>query len=100
MAQFDPRRQPTRLAPHMLTAVAAISVAMLAGRAYQPAQAEEVPALTSAQMAAGTAQGRSAAGRLRYPQALPSSHRGAAFARGVPDVRTRYNRNYQSSADS
>ena len=33
MAQFDPRRQPTRLAPHMLTAVAAISVAMFADTA-------------------------------------------------------------------
>ena len=51
MAQFDPRRQPMRLAPHMLTAVAAISVALFAGRAYQPAQAEEVPPLTATQIA-------------------------------------------------
>ncbi|MGE0036140.1 MAG: hypothetical protein AB7S93_10930 [Xanthobacteraceae bacterium] len=36
-------------------------------------------------MATGTARGRIATGRLRYPQALPSLHRGAAFARGVPD---------------
>ena len=41
-----------RIAPHMLTAVAAISVALFAGRAYQPAQAEEVPALSAAQIAA------------------------------------------------
>jgi len=32
-----------RLAPHVVTAAAAISVALLAGRVYQPAQAEEVP---------------------------------------------------------
>ena len=41
-----------RLAPHMLTAVAAISVALFAGRAYQPAQAEEVPPLSATQIAA------------------------------------------------
>ena len=52
MAQFDPRRQPTRFAPHLLTAVAALSVALLAGRVYQPAQASEVPELTSQQVAA------------------------------------------------
>ena len=56
MAQFDPRRQPMRLAPHVATAAAAISVALLAGRVYQPAQAEEVPVLSSAQMAAMEAQ--------------------------------------------
>ena len=51
MAQFDPRRQPTRFAPHLLTAAAALTVAMLAGRVYQPAQAAEVPELTSQQVA-------------------------------------------------
>ena len=51
MAQFDPRRQPTRFAPHLLTAAAALTVAMLAGRVYQPAQAAEVPELTTQQVA-------------------------------------------------
>ena len=62
-----------RLAPHMLTAAAAISVAMLAGRAYQPAQAEEVPALTSAQMAAMEAKAFAAANApagLTAPEAV------------------------------
>ncbi|WP_159847621.1 M23 family metallopeptidase [Brevundimonas sp. G8] len=87
MAQFDPRRQPTRLAPHMLTAVAAISVAMLAGRAYQPAQAEEVPALTSAQMAAMEAQAFASANApagLTAPEAVNVQiRRGETFEQAV-----------------
>jgi murein DD-endopeptidase MepM/ murein hydrolase activator NlpD len=50
MAQFDPRRQPMRFAPHLLTAMAALSVALLAGRVYQPAHAQEVPELTPQQV--------------------------------------------------
>ncbi|MFN3878563.1 MAG: peptidoglycan DD-metalloendopeptidase family protein [Brevundimonas sp.] len=87
MAQFDPRRQPTRLAPHMLTTVAAISVAMLAGRAYQPAQAEEVPALTSAQMAAMEAQAFASANApagMTAPEAvLVQIRRGETFEQAV-----------------
>ncbi|WP_291536904.1 M23 family metallopeptidase [Brevundimonas sp.] len=87
MAQFDPRRQPMRLAPHALTAVAAISVAMIAGRAYQPAQAEEVPALTSAQMAAMEARAFAAANApagLTAPEAVPVQiRRGETFEQAV-----------------
>ncbi|WP_425981604.1 peptidoglycan DD-metalloendopeptidase family protein [Brevundimonas sp. TWP1-2-1b1] len=87
MAQFDPRRQPTRLAPHMLTAVAAISVAMFAGRAYQPAQAEEVPALTSAQMAAMEAQAFASANApagMTAPEAVNVQiRRGETFEQAV-----------------
>ncbi|WP_167762513.1 M23 family metallopeptidase [Brevundimonas intermedia] len=87
MAQFDPRRQPMRLAPHMLTAVAAISVAMLAGRAYQPAQAEEVPALTSAQMAAMEAKAFASANApagMTAPEAVNVQiRRGETFEQAV-----------------
>lgn len=37
MAQFDPRRQPLRFAPHLLTAVAALTVIVLIWRVAQPA---------------------------------------------------------------
>jgi murein DD-endopeptidase MepM/ murein hydrolase activator NlpD len=50
MAQFDPRRQPTRFAPHLFTAAAALTVAMLGGRVHQPAIAEDVPQLTDKQV--------------------------------------------------
>ena len=83
MAQFDPRRQPMRLAPHALTAVAALSVALLAGRVYQPAKAEEVPALTPAQMAVIEAKAFAAAGTpagLTAPEAIPVQiRRGETF---------------------
>ena len=62
-----------RLAPNCLTAVAAISVALIAGRAYQPAQAEEVPALSSDQMAAMEAKAFAAANApagLTAPEAV------------------------------
>ena len=76
-----------RLAPHMLTAVAAISVAMLAGRAYQPAQAEEVPAVTSAQMAAMEAQAFASANApagMTAPEAVNVQiRRGETFEQAV-----------------
>jgi len=76
-----------RLAPHMLTAAAAISVAMLAGRAYQPAQAEEVPAMTSAQMAAMEAKAFAAANApagMTAPEAVPVQiRRGETFEQAV-----------------
>ena len=87
MAQFDPRRQPMRIAPHMLTAVAAISVALFAGRAYQPAQAEEVPALSAAQIAALEAQAFASAGApagLTAPEAVPVQiRRGETFEQAL-----------------
>lgn len=71
----------------MLSAVAAISVAMLAGRAYQPAQAEEVPALTSAQMAAMEAQAFAAANApagMTAPEAVNVQiRRGETFEQAV-----------------
>jgi hypothetical protein len=87
MAQFDPRRQPMRLAPHALTAVAAVSVALLAGRVYQPAKAEEAPALTSAQLALIEARAFAAAGTpagLTAPEAIPVQiRRGETFEEAV-----------------
>ncbi|MCV0414384.1 MAG: M23 family metallopeptidase [Brevundimonas sp.] len=87
MAQFDPRPQPMRLAPHMLTAVAAISVALFAGRAYQPAQAEEVPPLSATQIAALEAEAFAAAGSpagLTAPEAVPVQiRRGETFEQAV-----------------
>jgi murein DD-endopeptidase MepM/ murein hydrolase activator NlpD len=87
MAQFDPRRQPMRIAPHMLTAVAAISVALFAGRAYQPARAEEVPALSAAQIAALEAQAFASAGSpagMTAPEAVPVQiRRGETFEEAV-----------------
>ncbi len=76
-----------RIAPHMLTAVAAISVALFAGRAYQPAQAEEVPALSAAQIAALEAQAFASAGApagLTAPEAVPVQiRRGETFEQAV-----------------
>ncbi|CAN5270212.1 peptidoglycan DD-metalloendopeptidase family protein [soil metagenome] len=73
MAQFDPRRQPTRFAPHLLTAAAALSVALLAGRVYEPAQAAEVPELTTQQVSALEARAFANAGApagLTAPEAV------------------------------
>jgi murein DD-endopeptidase MepM/ murein hydrolase activator NlpD len=87
MAQFDPRRQPMRFAPHLLTAAAAVSVAMLAGRVYQPAQAEVVPELTAQQMASLEARAFAAAGTpagLTAPEAIPVQiRRGETFEQAV-----------------
>lgn len=43
MAQFDPRRQPLRLAPHLLTGVAALTVGVLVLRIAHPGPASEAP---------------------------------------------------------
>ncbi len=76
-----------RLAPHALTAAAAVSVALLAGRVYQPAQAEEVPVLSSAQMAAMEAQAFAAANApagMTAPEAVPVQiRRGETFEQAV-----------------
>ena len=52
MAQFDPRRQPRRFSPQLLTLTAAVGVALVAGRFYEPVHATEVPPLTAAETAA------------------------------------------------
>ncbi len=87
MAQFDPRRQPMRFAPHLLTAAAALTVAMLAGRVYQPAQAEVVPELTAQQVALLEARAFDAAGApagLTTPEAIPVQiRRGETFEDAV-----------------
>ena len=52
MAQFDPRRQPVRVSPHLFTVCAAVAVAVLTWRVYQPMEASAHSAgLTSAQLA-------------------------------------------------
>lgn len=87
MAQFDPRRQPKRLAPHVLTVAAAIAVTLLAGRVYQPAQAEEVPPLTEAQIDALETRAFAAAvapAGLTTPEAVPVQiRRGETFEQAV-----------------
>ena len=76
-----------RIAPHALTAVAAISVALLAGRVYQPAKAEEAPPLTAIQIATLEAQAFAAAGTpagLTSPEAVPVQIRkGETFEQAV-----------------
>ncbi len=62
MAQFDPRRQPRRFSPQLLTLTAAVGVALVAGRFYQPVYASEVPPLTAAETAALEAQAFAIAG--------------------------------------
>ncbi|MES2860271.1 MAG: peptidoglycan DD-metalloendopeptidase family protein [Pseudomonadota bacterium] len=87
MAQFDPRRQPMRFAPHLLTGAAALTVALLAGRVYQPAQAEVVPELTQQQIASLEARAFDAAGTpagLTVPEAIPVQiRRGETFEQAV-----------------
>jgi murein DD-endopeptidase MepM/ murein hydrolase activator NlpD len=73
MAQFDPRRQPVRLAPYVLTSVAAVSLAIMAGRSLEPEPAAEVPALTSEQFAYLETQAYAVAGApegLTAPEAI------------------------------
>lgn len=76
-----------RIAPHALTAVAALSVALLAGRVYQPAKAEEAPPLTAAQIASLEAQAFAAGGMpagLTEPEAIPVQiRRGETFEQAV-----------------
>ncbi len=76
-----------RIAPHALTAVAAISVALLAGRVYQPAQAEEAPPLSAAEIAYLEARAFAAAGApegLGAPEAIPVEvRRGETFEQAV-----------------
>ncbi|WP_122465596.1 MULTISPECIES: M23 family metallopeptidase [Brevundimonas] len=74
MAQFDPRRQPRRFSPQLLTLTAAVGVALVAGRFYEPVHATEVPPLTAAETAALEAQAFATAGApagLAQPEAIP-----------------------------
>ncbi|MFN3815848.1 peptidoglycan DD-metalloendopeptidase family protein [Brevundimonas sp.] len=73
MAQFDPRRQPRRFTPHLFTASAAVAVALLAGKLYQPVTAAEVPPLTAEQIAALEIQAFASAGApagMSQPEAV------------------------------
>ncbi len=76
-----------RFAPHLLTAAAALTVAMLAGRVYQPAQAEPVPELTALEIASLEARAFDAAGTpagLTAPEAIPVQiRRGETFEEAV-----------------
>ncbi len=87
MAQFDPRRQPMRLAPHLFTAVAAVAVALLAGRFYQPVAVAEVPVMTAEEVAALEAQAFAGAGApagMEAPEAIPVQIRsGESFEQAV-----------------
>ncbi|WP_253189256.1 M23 family metallopeptidase [Brevundimonas sp. LM2] len=71
----------------MLTAVAAVSVAMLAGKVYQPAAAEVVPELTPQQMASLEARAFETASTpagLTAPEAIPVQiRRGETFEDAV-----------------
>lgn len=76
-----------RLAPHLLTATAALTVALLAGRVYQPAQAQEVPELTSQQVSALEARAFATAGApagLSAPESVAVQiRRGETFEQAV-----------------
>lgn len=76
-----------RLAPHAFTAAAAVTVALLAGKVYQPVQAEEVPPLTAEQIAVLETQAFAAAATpagLTAPEAIPVQIRkGESFEQAV-----------------
>ena len=62
-----------RLAPHLLTTAAAVTLAIMAGRSFEPAQASEVPSLTSEQFAYLESQAYAVAGApagLTAPEAI------------------------------
>lgn len=76
-----------RLAPHLVTLAAAVSVAVFAGRVYQPVRAEEVPQLTATQIADLEVQAfasASAPAGLTAPEAVPVQiRRGETFEQAV-----------------
>lgn len=76
-----------RLAPHALTAAAALSVAVLSGQVQPPVRAQEAPPLTEAQIAALEARAFAAAGApagLTAPEAIPVQIRpGETFEEAV-----------------
>ncbi|WP_297799241.1 M23 family metallopeptidase [uncultured Brevundimonas sp.] len=83
MAQFDPRRQPLRLAPHLLTTAAAIGLALMAGKPFAASEAQELPVLTPQQTAYLETQAYAAAAApagLNAPEAVPVQiRRGESF---------------------
>lgn len=87
MAQFDPRRQPLRLAPHLLTTVAAIGIALIAGKPFESTGSEELPVLTPQQTAYLETQAYAAAAApagLNAPEAVPVQiRRGETFEQAV-----------------
>lgn len=87
MAQFDPRRQPLRFAPHLFTACAAVAVAALVWRVYQPIPTPEVPPMTAAQVAELEARAFAAAAApagLSSPEAIEVQVRsGETFEQAV-----------------
>lgn len=87
MAQFDPRRQPLRLAPHLLTTVAAVSLALIAGKPFERAGAEELPVLTPQQTSYLETQAYAAAAApagMNAPEAIPVQiRRGETFEQAV-----------------
>jgi len=87
MAQFDPRRQPLRLAPHLLTTVAAIGIALVAGKPFESTGSEELPVLTPQQTAYLETQAYAAAAApagLNAPEAVPVQiRRGETFEQAV-----------------
>jgi len=87
MAQFDPRRQPARFAPHLLTAAAALTVALAAGRVPEPVVVQDVPALTDSQVEILEARAFAAAASpqgLAAPEAVPVQiRRGETFVEAM-----------------
>ncbi len=87
MAQFDPRRQPLRLAPHLFTVLAAVAVTLLAGKVYQPVHAETLPPMTAEQLAALEARALDNAGAqagLTAAEAVPVQIRsGETFEQAI-----------------
>ncbi|WP_296815580.1 peptidoglycan DD-metalloendopeptidase family protein [Brevundimonas sp.] len=75
MAQFDPRRQPVRVSPHLFTVCAAVAVAALVWRVYQPLEtAAQAAGLTPVQLAQLESQAFAAASApdgLTNPEIVP-----------------------------
>ena len=76
-----------RFAPHLFTACAALTVALLASRIYQPATASEVPPMTAEQVAALEARAFASAGApagMSQPESIPVQVRpGETFEQAV-----------------
>jgi murein DD-endopeptidase MepM/ murein hydrolase activator NlpD len=75
MAQFDPRRQPVRVSPHLFTVCAAVAVAALVWRVYQPLETSaQAAGLTPVQLAQLESQAYAAASApdgLTNPEIIP-----------------------------
>ncbi|WP_291837308.1 peptidoglycan DD-metalloendopeptidase family protein [Brevundimonas sp.] len=89
MSQFDPRTRPARFAPQLLTAAAAMTVALLAGRVQPPvkAEAQAAVALSPAQARILEAEALASAGApagLTIPESVPVEIRkGETFEQAV-----------------